>query len=76
MFHDKSRKPYQVCRRGGVGWGGWLLTGVQHRFIVTTLQGNAAQWAVGLATTLGYGQLADSVARLGSSFVGDYLHDF
>lgn len=48
----------------------------QHRFVVTTIQGNAAKWAGTFATSLGYGAMADAATRLGNSFVGDYLHNF
>ncbi|KAK0717461.1 hypothetical protein B0T26DRAFT_709965 [Lasiosphaeria miniovina] len=48
----------------------------QHRFIVLTIQGKAADWAKTLAKTFGASELAETVSRLGSSFVGDYLHTF
>ncbi|KAF7557602.1 hypothetical protein G7Z17_g527 [Cylindrodendrum hubeiense] len=48
----------------------------QHRFIVSTMQGNAAEWAKKLAGSFGGGELADQVHSLGSKFVGDYLHTF
>ncbi|RSL74470.1 hypothetical protein CEP52_013151 [Fusarium oligoseptatum] len=48
----------------------------QHRFLVTTIQGTAAEWAKTLANSFGAGELADTVHKLGSSFVGDYLRTF
>ncbi|KAH8646803.1 hypothetical protein BX600DRAFT_555738 [Xylariales sp. PMI_506] len=48
----------------------------QHRFMVTTIQGNAAEWAKKLAGSFGASELADNVSKLGSSFVGDYLKTF
>ncbi|KAK3365112.1 hypothetical protein B0T24DRAFT_659898 [Lasiosphaeria ovina] len=48
----------------------------QHRFIVLTIQGKAADWAKTLAKTFGAGDLADKVSAVGKDFVGDYLHTF
>ncbi|KAI9147019.1 hypothetical protein HJFPF1_13050 [Paramyrothecium foliicola] len=48
----------------------------QHRFMVTTIQGQAAEWAKVLAKAFGAGQVADNVSKLGNSFIGDYLHTF
>ncbi|KAK5652027.1 hypothetical protein OQA88_10930 [Cercophora sp. LCS_1] len=48
----------------------------QHRFMTTTVQGNAADWAKTLANQFGAGDLASQVHDLGSRFVGDYLHTF
>ncbi|KAF4950279.1 hypothetical protein FSARC_13254 [Fusarium sarcochroum] len=48
----------------------------QHRFMVTTIQGNAAEWAKTLAKSFGAGEIADQVSKLGNNFIGDYLHTF
>ncbi|KAJ7714869.1 hypothetical protein B0H16DRAFT_1701915 [Mycena metata] len=48
----------------------------QHRFLVTTVQGKAADWAKTLANGFGAGEIAANVHKLGGSFVGDYLHTF
>ncbi|KAK0743965.1 hypothetical protein B0T18DRAFT_431137 [Schizothecium vesticola] len=48
----------------------------QHRFMTTTVQGNAAEWAKTLANSFGAGDLASQVSDLGKRFVGDYLHTF
>ncbi|KEY75164.1 hypothetical protein S7711_01611 [Stachybotrys chartarum IBT 7711] len=48
----------------------------QHRFMITTIQGAAAEWAKTLAKAFGAGDIADAFARLGNSFIGDYLHTF
>jgi len=44
--------------------------------MVTTIQGNAAEWAKTLAKAFGAGEIAETVHKVGSSFVGDYLHTF
>ncbi|KAF4943287.1 hypothetical protein FSARC_14962 [Fusarium sarcochroum] len=48
----------------------------QHRFLTTTIQGNAAEWAQKLAKSFGAGDLSDQVSKLGKNFVGDYLKTF
>ncbi|KAJ4323570.1 hypothetical protein N0V84_004311 [Fusarium piperis] len=48
----------------------------QHRFMISTIQGQAAEWAKTLAKQFGAGEIADAVSKLGSSFIGDYLHTF
>ncbi|KAF4467735.1 hypothetical protein FALBO_5387 [Fusarium albosuccineum] len=48
----------------------------QHRFMVTTIQGQAAEWAKTLAKSFGAGEIADAVSKLGNNFIGDYLHTF
>ncbi|KAL6412991.1 hypothetical protein AUP68_02486 [Ilyonectria robusta] len=48
----------------------------QHRFMITTIQGNIAEWAKTLARSFGAGEIADSVAKLGGNFIGDYLHTY
>ncbi|KAF4983612.1 hypothetical protein FZEAL_1021 [Fusarium zealandicum] len=48
----------------------------QHRFMVTTIQGQVAEWAKILAKAFGAGEIADSVSKLGNNFIGDYLHTF
>ena len=49
---------------------------LQHRFMVTTVQGNAAEWAKTLAKSFGAGEIAENVHNLGGGFVGDYLKTF
>ena len=44
--------------------------------MVTTIQGNVAEWAKVLAKSFGAGEIADNVSKLGNSFIGDYLHTF
>jgi hypothetical protein len=44
--------------------------------MVTTVQGKAAGWAKDLAKSFGAGEIADTVTKLGNSFVGDYLKTF
>lgn len=44
--------------------------------MVTTIQGNAAEWAKTLAKAFGAGEIAEQVSKLGNSFIGDYLHTF
>ncbi|KAJ3535817.1 hypothetical protein NM208_g5410 [Fusarium decemcellulare] len=48
----------------------------QHRFMVTTIQGQAAEWAKTLSKSFGAGEIADAVSKLGNNFIGDYLHTF
>ncbi|KAJ4251363.1 hypothetical protein NW762_011344 [Fusarium torreyae] len=48
----------------------------QHRFMVATIQGQAAEWAKTLAKAFGAGEIADAVSKLGNNFIGDYLHTF
>ncbi|KAH7136290.1 hypothetical protein EDB81DRAFT_656908 [Dactylonectria macrodidyma] len=48
----------------------------QHRFLVTTTQGNAVDWAKKLADSFGASELAENVSGIGGSFVGDYLKTF
>ncbi|KAI8649467.1 hypothetical protein LRP88_00021 [Fusarium phalaenopsidis] len=48
----------------------------QHRFMITTIQGQAAEWAKILARQFGAGEIADAVSKLGNNFIGDYLHTF
>lgn len=44
--------------------------------MITTIQGNIAEWAKTLAKAFGAGEIAEAVSKLGSNFIGDYLHNF
>lgn len=44
--------------------------------MITTVQGQAAEWAKILARQFGAGEIADAVSKLGNNFIGDYLHTF
>jgi hypothetical protein len=44
--------------------------------MVTTIQGKAADWAKTIAKSFGAGEIAENVTKLGSAFIGDYLHTF
>jgi hypothetical protein len=48
----------------------------QHRFMVTTIQGNAAEWAKQLAGAFGARGIAESVHRLVNNFVGTTFTPF
>ncbi|KAE9363323.1 hypothetical protein N431DRAFT_475480 [Stipitochalara longipes BDJ] len=48
----------------------------QHRFLVTTIQGKAADWAKILADQFGASVIANNVNEAGRNFVGDYLHTY
>ncbi|UPK92699.1 hypothetical protein LCI18_003634 [Fusarium solani-melongenae] len=47
-----------------------------HRFLITTIKGTAAEWAKTLANSVGAGELADTIDKLGISFVGGFLKTF
>ena len=44
--------------------------------MVVTIQGHAAEWAKSLANTVGAGEIANQVMKVGNNFIGDYLHNF
>lgn len=48
----------------------------KHRFLVTTVQSNSAEWAQYLANSFGAGELVETIQRLGARFVDDYLRTF
>jgi hypothetical protein len=52
------------------------LTTEQHRFLVTTIQGKAADWAKTLANEFGAGETANNVSKIGKDYVGNYLHTY
>ncbi|KAM5350716.1 hypothetical protein ACJ41O_007221 [Fusarium nematophilum] len=73
---------FQYGQKNKSGEGRWVCLHdkgnkpYQHRFMITTIQGNAAEWAKILAKAFGAGEIAENVAKLGNSFIGDYLHTF
>ncbi|KAH7161821.1 hypothetical protein EDB81DRAFT_840059 [Dactylonectria macrodidyma] len=73
---------FQYGQKNKNGEGRWVALHdknnkpYQHRFLVTTIQGTVAEWARVLANSLGAGEIANAVAKLGKNFIGDYLHTF
>ncbi|VBB81971.1 Putative protein of unknown function [Podospora comata] len=73
---------FQYGQKNAQGENRWLVLHdkdnklYQHRFIVATVQGHAAEWAKTLANSFGAGELASQVTSIGKSFVGHYLHTF
>ena len=77
VLQDKSNKMFQVRKSySHQSRDGEKLNALQHRFIVATVQGKAAGWAKAMATSAGAGKIAESINGVGSSFVGNPLHDF
>ncbi|KAK7425581.1 hypothetical protein QQZ08_007904 [Neonectria magnoliae] len=80
IFNINDR--FQYGQKNKNGDGRWIALHdkdnkpFQHRFMITTIQGNAAEWAKILAKSFGAGEIADAVSKLGTSFIGDYLHNF
>ncbi|KAF7553124.1 hypothetical protein G7Z17_g3876 [Cylindrodendrum hubeiense] len=73
---------FQYGQKNKNGDGRWLAfhdkdnKPYQHRFMITSIQGNLAETAKTLAKAFGAGEIADNVSKLGNNFIGDYLHNF
>ncbi|KPM41008.1 hypothetical protein AK830_g5539 [Neonectria ditissima] len=73
---------FQYGQKNQSGEGRWLALhdkdnkAYQHRFMITTIQGNVAEWAKVFAKAFGAGEIADAVSKLGNNFIGDYLRNF
>jgi len=75
VYHEKSRKPFQVHLSVGND-AEPPLTVAQHRFIETSIASLAANVSAKIAGVFGYGTVADVAKTLANNYVGDYLHTF
>lgn len=76
VWHDESRKPYQVTTGSIRGARISILNSSQHRFIQSSLGSLAANAAAAIAGLLGYKSVADAVKGVGNALIGDYLRTF
>ncbi|KAF4974840.1 hypothetical protein FZEAL_8301 [Fusarium zealandicum] len=73
---------FQYGQKNSQGQSRWLVFHdednkiYQHRFLVNTMQSNAAPWAKTLATSLGGFDIAHGIPDLGSAFLGETLKSF